>query len=117
MNSLTIDRNSLGMLQIEVPTPFEAVGAFLTIDVRGVASIQRLLDGLLDVVNGNCDTFEGTYNIFSLEGDSKKISVVEDENLAPGNPRECLVPTSLLYDIASQWLQAWEQDNPKSPEV
>jgi hypothetical protein len=86
-----------------ISPPFQAVGAFFTIEAGSsqvVAHMTRYLD---EVVQGKRQRLGMTFNIFSLEADSAKVTVAENEDLAPGVARSCEMPTADFYHLLEEW--------------
>jgi hypothetical protein len=91
-----------------ISTPFEAVGAFLTVEVGSSKMAAYLTHHLDEVVQGKRKGLEMTFNVFSLEADLAKVTIAEDEDLAPGVPRRCEIATGEFRHVLAVWSELLE---------
>jgi hypothetical protein len=92
-----------GIPEVITPPPFEAAGAFLTIEAGSTPAAGHLMGHLTDVIEGRRDRLGMTFNVFSLEAGPAEVVVAEDPDLAPGEPRSCRVPTTEFRGLLAEW--------------
>jgi hypothetical protein len=98
-----VEQHPRGAFEVFVAPPFEAVGAFLTLEAKSSNVVAHLMRYLGEVVQGKREGFGIAFNLFALEADPAKVAVAEDEDLAPGVPRSCEMPTVDFRHLLEEW--------------
>lgn len=98
-------RHGTGIPEVVTQSPFQAVGAFLSIEVPTIAIADHLIRVLDGIINSTYPPVDITYNLFSLHIDQAIAMIKEDEDLSPGTARECTIPTSVFLAITNDWKQ------------
>jgi hypothetical protein len=98
-----IRRHPNGIHEIFVEAPFDAFGAFLTLEAASVGAcdyLERLVQGVL---NGGDPEVNVAFNLFSLHCKPDSVSVEEDEELAPGVPRVGHATPNTFLNLLHAW--------------
>jgi len=104
-----------GKAEMITAPPFEAAGAFLSVECGSQRVAAYLLEHLAEFLEGRCDRVAMTFNLFSLEGVSAEVTITEDEDLSPAAPRSCRLSIVEFRNLLVTWSkflesQQWHSD-------